>query len=225
MIAIIVTVILTGGGGTSPISDNPGETAESTPDVTVKLPPNTPTNPPDTEDDSTEESGLIIEVGGNPSPTATPENGGNDKPKEPIAQPVEPQKPQTPPANTDNPGGGIVIGNGEAYDTPYSCGSANHKCESSEVHAFIANLETTGCPTCGSKSCVSFYALDQWGKTHYTPSKCPKYDVKNDPVHYCQDCDKKTGDGSKNTCVQFVNAANCPNCGKQVGARVCHSCD
>ena len=88
---------------------------------------------------------------------------------------------------------------------------------------YILNLELEGCPYCHKSNCPSFYAVDQWGNTCYTPSKCPQYDVHKDPVYYCQTCGKPTGDGSHGTCVQFVTACNCPNCGKWVEAWTCHT--
>lgn len=126
--------------------------------------------------------------------------------------------------NTKDEGttGGININGGSGQK--YSCGTKNHHCEGPETHAYIQNLELEGCPYCGSHSCQSFYATDEWGNACYTPSKCPKYDIKKDAVYYCQTCGKKCGDGKSGTCVQFVNACNCPNCGKYVESWTCHSC-
>jgi len=120
--------------------------------------------------------------------------------------------------------GGIQIGGGDTT-TKYSCGSPNHHCESPETHAYILNLELEGCPYCGSHSCPSFYGVDEWGNAGYFPKLCPKYDTNKDPVYYCQTCGKKTGDGKNGTCVQFVNDCYCPNCGKFVKARTCHTCE
>lgn len=126
--------------------------------------------------------------------------------------------------NTKDEGttGGISINGGE--NIKYSCGVAGHHCDGPETHAYILNLEIQGCKYCGSHSCKSFYATDEWGNTCYSPSKCSKYDVKKDPVHYCQNCGKKSGDGKNGTCVQFVESCNCPLCGKHVDAWTCHSC-
>ncbi|MBR0302958.1 MAG: hypothetical protein IJQ80_03825 [Clostridia bacterium] len=128
----------------------------------------------------------------------------------------------TPPDDGNGNGGGISIGGGTAE--PYNCGAANHHCDGPETHAFIQNLEIEGCPFCGSHSCPSFYATDAWGFTCYTPSVCPSYDIRRDPVYYCQSCGKPCGDGKNGTCVQFVNDCNCPNCGEAVSAWTCHSC-
>lgn len=127
----------------------------------------------------------------------------------------------TPAANEET--GGITIGGGSTEN--YSCGCANHHCDGPETHAYIQNLELEGCPYCGSHSCASFYATDEWGHTCYNPSKCPSYDIKKDPCYYCQTCGKKCGDGSNGTCVQFVNACECPNCGKYVDSWTCHTCN
>jgi hypothetical protein len=66
--------------------------------------------------------------------------------------------------------------------------------------------------------------VDEWGNTCYTPSECPEYDVHDDPVHYCQKCGKACGDGTNGTCVQYVNACDCPSCGEHVDSWTCHTC-
>lgn len=116
----------------------------------------------------------------------------------------------------------IIIGGGE--DDPYNCGTPGHHCDGPETHAYILNLELEGCPYCGNHDCASFYATDEWGNTCYTPAECPSYDVHKDPTCYCQTCGKMCGDGTGGTCVQFVNACLCPNCGEPVDSFVCHSC-
>ena len=105
----------------------------------------------------------------------------------------------------------------------YSCGKSGHHCESKETHSFIVSLEKKGCSLCGSHSCKSFYAIDEWGNACYDISKCPKYSEQYDPNKYCDDCTKKIGDGSKGTCVRFTVDTKCPDCGKSVKARTCHS--
>ncbi|MBQ7726661.1 MAG: hypothetical protein IJT66_05900 [Clostridia bacterium] len=137
-----------------------------------------------------------------------------------AATAAAPAKKQAPAQSTANTG--VVIGTGQAE--VYSCGAANHHCDGPETHAFIQNLENDGCPTCGSHTCPSFYATDEWGHTCYTPSKCPKYNVKKDPVYTCQTCKKPTGDGRNGTCVTFNADVVCPNCGEAVPAWTCHQC-
>ena len=142
---------------------------------------------------------------------------------EPMQEPKE-QKEETPPAETEKvKSGGIVIGDPTPAQT-YSCGVAGHHCTGPETHSFICELEQKGCEYCGSHSCPSFYAVDEWEQGCYTPSKCLKYDIHTDPVWYCQTCHKPCGDGRNGTCVQFVIDCTCPNCGEQVIAWTCHYC-
>jgi hypothetical protein len=216
-IAVIVTaILLTGGNTTPPVIDDPN-TSKPSSDVVVNLPTDDPSCTEKENDDA-----LVIDVGGNPeNPTGTGNNSSNsDHPLKTPEKPVETKKPNQP-VNSD--GGGIQIGDDHDH-TPYSCGTANHKCSSPESHAFIANLEIAGCEYCGSHSCPSFYGTDEWGNSGLFPKLCPKYDIKKDPLYYCQDCDKKVGDGTNGTCVQFINACKCPLCGADVPARTCHSC-
>lgn len=119
---------------------------------------------------------------------------------------------------------GLIIGDYHE-PVPYSCGVTGHRCGGPETHSYICELEQKGCEYCGSHNCPSFYAVDQWGQGCYTPSKCPKYDIHADPVYYCQTCHKPCGDGRNGTCVQFVVACTCPNCGEQVPAWTCHYCE
>ena len=74
----------------------------------------------------------------------------------------------------------------------YSCGKSGHHCESKETHSFIVSLEKKGCSICGSHSCKSFYAIDEWGNACYDISKCTKYSVKKDPNKYCDECKKNS---------------------------------
>lgn len=152
-----------------------------------------------------------------PEPTVDPEeipdDGSGITPEEPTEPPVE--------EDDDDDEGGISIGGGTV---PYDCGTEGHHCDGPETHAYILNLELKGCKYCGSHSCPSFYAVDEWGNTCYTPSECPAYDVHDDPVHYCQKCGKACGDGTNGTCVQYVNACDCPSCGEHVDSWTCHTC-
>ncbi len=145
-------------------------------------------------------------------------NEGNEQEDiEEIAKPITERMPQ------DDGNGGVTVG--DVQPEVYNCGSPGHHCDGPETHAYILNLELEGCPYCHKSDCPSFYATDEWGNTCYTPSKCLQYDIRKDPVYYCQICGKKCGDGSNGTCVQFVTACNCPDCGKHVEARTCHSCE
>lgn len=154
------------------------------------------------------------------------ENTGNSNNSEQTGQKAETaDHPVTPKPLPDEGGssGGVVIGGG-SQPKPYNCGVSGHHCESPETHAFILNLELEGCDYCGSHNCPSFYGTDEWGNAGLFPKLCPKYDIKKDPVYYCQDCGKKCGDGSGGTCVQFVNSDHCPNCGQWVEGWKCHTC-
>jgi hypothetical protein len=195
-------------------------------DPTIPIPtigteePTQPTEPEPTigpEEIPDDGSGITPEE---PKPTEPTE----PKPTEPTEpKPTEPEKPTEPPVEEDDDDdeGGISIGGGTA---PYDCGTEGHHCDGPETHAYILNLELKGCKYCGSHSCPSFYAVDEWGNTCYTPSECPEYDVHDDPVHYCQKCGKACGDGTNGTCVQFVSACHCPICGEHVDRRTCHTC-
>lgn len=136
--------------------------------------------------------------------------------------PKEPEKP----ADTESGGNGsgIVIGGNPPVEEHYSCGAENHYCNAPEAHAYIQNLELEGCAYCGSHSCPSFYATDEWGGACPDATQCPSYNEKNDPILYCQTCGKKNGDGTSGTCVQYINACNCTICGEWVESRTCHSC-
>ena len=212
---IVAAILLTGGNTTPPIIDDP-DTSTPSSDVVVNLPTDDPSGTESNTGTEKENDDLVIDVGGNPENSTT--NSGDSNPVKSPEKPVDTKKPDQP----NNNGGGINIGGNE--QTHYNCGTANHKCSSPESHAFIANLEITGCEYCGSHSCPSFYGTDEWGNSGLFPKLCPKYDIKKDPLYYCQDCDKKVGDGTNGTCVQFINACKCPLCGADVPARTCHSC-
>jgi hypothetical protein len=206
-----------------------------------KLPVSTPTSEPavsDTEHsvlietpDSTDES----DTNGSTASEIT-DDGSALKPDESVSdstdsqitgekaqETVSPVQETEPPKDSDeNDSGGIQIGGGET-ETKYSCGSPNHHCDGPETHAYILNLEQEGCPYCGSHSCPSFYAVDEWGNACYTPSKCPKYDITKDPVYYCQVCGRKNGNGDNNTCQKWIVDTVCPICGKLVKANECHT--
>lgn len=127
----------------------------------------------------------------------------------------------TAPPQPDNNTGGINIV-GENIEK-YNCDVANHHCDGPETHAYISNLELDGCPYCGSHSCSSFYATDEWGNACYTPSKCPKYDITKDSAEYCLICGKKNGDGNNDTCQKWIVDFVCSICGELVPANECHT--
>ena len=220
IIAVVVIVCSVGGKKNDAPQVTPGTDSEATTsELKIDDPEKDETSATETELDTTEvpDDGNALTIEDEPMPTKTGKSGTQDK----SGQTANPVTEKTP--TDDGNGGGISIGGGQAEK--YECGTPGHHCDGPETHAYILNLEVEGCPYCHKSNCPSFYAVDQWGNTCYTPSKCPSYDVHKDPVYYCQTCGKKCGDGSHGTCVQFVTACDCPNCGKHVEAWTCHSCD
>ena len=217
IIAIITLIGINSNNPTKP-AETPVIEPTSTVIETVKE------EPPEMEEMKTEPSMAVTEE----SETETDETEPviteiKQESKTPAEKPIE-QKKETPPAETEKvENGGIVIGD-PTYTQTYSCGVFGHHCTGPETHSFICELEQKGCEYCGSHSCSSFYAVDEWGQGCYTPSKCPKYNIHADPVWYCQTCHKLCGDGRNGTCVQLVIECTCPNCDEQVKAWTCHYC-
>jgi len=147
------------------------------------------------------------------------------KPSQQQVSTVKPAEPVTKgnPAGVSQGNRYEVIDNGNDSVNEYSCGKKGHHCDSKETHNFIVSLENKGCPHCGSHSCKSFYIYDEWGNACYDPTKCESYNVKSDPCEYCQECGKKIGTGSNGTCVRFTVDTKCPECGKSVKGKTCHS--
>jgi hypothetical protein len=137
------------------------------------------------------------------------------KPAEPVTQGN--------PAGVSQGSNHEIIDSGSDSVKEYSCGKKGHHCDSKETHDFIVSLESKGCPHCGSHSCKSFYTYDEWGNACYDPTKCESYNAKSDPCEYCQECGKKVGTGSGSTCVRFTVDTKCPECGKSVKGKTCHS--
>lgn len=139
------------------------------------------------------------------------QNTNTVKPAEPVTQ------------NSSQSTNYEVVEGGNDSVNEYSCGSKGHHCDSKETHEFIVSLEKKGCPYCGSHSCKSFYTYDEWGNACYDSTKCESYNAKSDPCEYCQECGKKVGTGSGGTCVRFTVDTKCPECGKTVKGKICHS--
>lgn len=227
VLAVVLAVILIVCAVDSKNSDTPQNTTDTGKDTTVSV-GDISTDDPKIDDPAEEDKKGDETTGKLPDGTVviTPDeepdkNVGTEQTGGKADEPEQPITPQPIPEETGNTGG-ITIGGGQAEK--YDCGVAGHHCDGPETHAYVTNLELQGCPYCGKHDCPSFYATDEWGNTCYTPSKCPKYDIKKDPAEYCQDCGKKLGDGRNGTCVQFVVADNCPNCGAWVEAWKCHTC-
>jgi len=140
----------------------------------------------------------------------------------PLVQPIAVSEADE---ETQATAGPVILIGGDYREETYSCGVAGHHCEGPETHAYISNLELAGCKYCGSHTCPSFYGTDEWGNAQYTPAFCPEYNVTADPLNYCQTCGRPTGDGTNGTCVHFIQECDCPNCGKHVGSRECHTCE
>ena len=220
IIAIVLCIVLLPGKEAEKPESESTVTTEQT-EVNIDDPE---TEPDDTDSETTADNMLMIEDtdgGLTPAEEKTNANtsaGKREKAPSDTAKPVSEVKPET----HKDEGGGLIIGGNTPE--PYDCGVKGHHCANAETHAYVLNLEIEGCPYCGSHTCASFYATDEWGQTCYTPSKCPKYDIHSDPVYYCQTCHKPCGNGKNGTCVQYVNACNCPECGEYVESWTCHSC-
>ena len=222
LIVIVSVVCVVALRNKAPITDTSPETSvtDTTKDVVIETPENT-----DTSDAEVSSASVITDDGNALKPDeSVSDSSGSKTTGEKAQETVSTVQESDPPKNeneNDN-GGGIQIGGGET-ETKYNCGSPNHHCDGPETHAYILNLELQGCPYCGSHSCPSFYAVDEWGNACYTPSKCPKYDITKDPVYYCQVCGRKNGNGDNNTCQKWIVDTVCPICGKLVKANECHT--
>ncbi|MDD4474926.1 MAG: hypothetical protein PHV95_03915 [Eubacteriales bacterium] len=215
VILVITAIILIPDKSKIPTTDDTSGSSDvsiSSPDINVNAPTASDQTTTSTDDpENKDNSDLTVNVGGGNS-----NNSNNSKtPAKDSDKPVSTQEP----TQSD----GIVIGGDTNSETKYDCKTPNHHCQNAENHAYITNLELQGCPICGSHSCPSFYAVNEWGYTRYDMSKCPKYDIKKDPLYYCQDCGRKVGNGDNNTCQQFVVDTVCPICGKLVKANTCHT--
>ena len=222
-LVLVITLVysLTREDKSLPIDSTP-EPSASTSDtgITVEFPDNSET--PDDSDDSAA-SDITDDVSGLKPDENIDVDSGKSTTGEKAQDTATAANETDPSKNTDNSdNGGVQIGGGDNNEK-YSCGSPNHKCDGPETHSFILNLEVEGCPYCGSHSCPSFYAVDEWGNACYTPSKCPEYDTKKDAVEYCQVCGRKNGNGDNDTCQKWIIDFTCPTCGELVKANKCHT--
>lgn len=109
----------------------------------------------------------------------------------------------------------------------YECGFEGHSCRTEGSHEALLKAIEKGCSYCGKHDCSSFFVLNP--DTLYCDfdnRKCPEYDIKNDPVEYCQDCGlpKAAAERGEICCRQFVVDKTCPGCGEFVKAHECHEC-
>ncbi len=94
----------------------------------------------------------------------------------------------------------------------------------SSVADWVLEERAAGCSICSSKSCASLFATNKWGDATVDATLCSKYSVYSDPTLYCQTCGKTKGNGTNNTCENFLIDTNCDLCGAAVYAQTCHTC-
>jgi hypothetical protein len=200
-----------------PVSSEP-ESSEITSDVVIDEPE---------DNNSTEESNnpQEIEDDGNAltpdESTETPanKNTGNvaDANNTVVTEATEPK------AETENENnGGISIGGNTPVEEAYDCGCANHHCQNEEFHASLINRELEGCPFCGSHSCPSFYAVNEWGYTKYDATLCPQYNAQKDDALVCPDCGRPMWSPDNPTgCFRYLQDTQC-ECGELVPGNTCH---
>lgn len=138
----------------------------------------------------------------------------NDTPKEEAAAPAkEPD---------NNAEAGIQIGGNPPVEEAYNCGCANHHCQNADFHASLLNRELDGCPYCGSHSCASFYATNEWGYTCYDATRCPQYNSQKDSEKVCPDCGRPMWSADNPTgCFRYLQDTEC-ECGEFVPGNTCH---
>ena len=221
LIIAVTAVLLLPDKTAEPVKEPETSAADST--VTppeIKVPDTaSETEPSVTEKPEELPSDVSVDVGDISQNTGDESGGKAEEPVKPVV-PVEPEKP----ADTDNGGngGGIVIGGNPPVEENYSCGAENHHCQDSDTHAWILNLELEGCGMCGSHSCPSFYATNEWGGASIDYTKCPKYSVTNDPAKYCQVCGREMWSQSNPTgCFSYLQDTQC-ECGELVEGNTCH---
>jgi hypothetical protein len=215
-VAMIATTIFIG------LQKKPAITADiqkqtSSTDIVIKLPNENQTESGRVEEiNNASNPSLIVDVNGNSQ--ISNNNINNKTPAKEPAKPITPATPSQPENNGIN-----IEGSSQQIETAYNCNTPNHHCINSENHAYITNLELQGCPYCGSHFCPSFYYVSPAGIPICNPTLCPKYDVKKDPIKYCQTCGRPNGDGSNGTCQKFIVDTVCPICGVLVKAHECHT--
>lgn len=219
-VAILIAVMIgnfVGKDTEEPTTDITTEQVETVGDIVID---EDITDTSETTENTTEKTETVIKLEEpTTEKTTTTQKSTQQTTTVKTAEPVT----QSNPAGTSQGSSYEVIDNGNDSVDEYSCGSKGHHCDSKETHNFIVSLEQKGCPYCGSHSCKSFYTYDEWGNACYDPTKCESYSVKSDPCEYCQECGKKVGTGSGDTCVRFTVDTKCPECGKSVKGKTCHS--
>ncbi|MDD4414859.1 MAG: hypothetical protein PHR14_10025 [Oscillospiraceae bacterium] len=221
-LALVITVVCVATSRKETVpTDTPDTSAtESENDVIIDNPVSDTTNSAETTVSEISDDGNALKPDEN-----TPDTEGSKNTGEKAQSNVTAAEEADPPADSkaEENTGGIQIG-GIENNEEYSCGAADHHCKTAENHAYLLNLELEGCPYCGSHSCLSFYAVNEWGFPRCDPTKCPEYNSQKNPIEYCQTCGKKIGSGQNGTCTQYINACDCPFCGEHVESRTCHTC-
>lgn len=199
-------------------SQSPASSEGSAPNIPDVSNPTGETDIPDvTPSNETDISDITVDVGTDIPPTTGNEPAEKEEPVKPADPIVEVKPPKG-----DSETGGVDIGGNPPQDEAYDCGSADHHCRNAEYHAYLLNLELEGCPNCGSHSCKSFYAVNEWGHTQYDPTICPKYDEKKDPNKYCPECGRKKWSLDNPTgCFRYLQDTQC-ECGEYVEGNTCH---
>lgn len=225
VVAVTITAVLLTNHSPSPPVPEPSpassEISVQPPSVSTSSRENQTTS---AEDKAPGDESTVSDVNVNLEEPVQSKNGGSNdggRKAQTPNNPVTPAKPKQP-DNPSNEGGGIQIGGGDAEQEKYNCGAANHHCENAEFHAALVNRELEGCKFCGSHACPSFYDVNEWGYTQWTPSKCPKYNAQNDPQTTCPKCGREMWSPDNPTgCFSFLQDTTC-ECGEFVEGNTCH---
>lgn len=220
VLAIIITTVLLLPNRKPNVTTEPETSDTSATDTVPEIDtPDTTSEPTPAETEGTP-SDISVDLD-TVSPNGDVQTGGKaDTPANPVAE-KEPEKPADTNNGNNGGSGGITIGN-PPVEEKYSCGTANHHCKNADAHAWILNLELEGCSMCGSHSCPSFYATDEWGGATVDYTKCPKYSDKSDPTKYCQTCGRPLWSQSDPTgCFRYLQDTTC-ECGELVKGNTCH---
>ena len=200
-----------------PVDTEP-PTSETGKDIVIDEPEDS-SEPEETKDIvEIPDDGNAISPDENIEPTGNKTHGdkaeANDTPKEESAAPAkEPD---------NNAEAGIQIGGNPPVEEVYNCGCANHHCQNADFHASLLNRELEGCPYCGSHSCASFYATNEWGYTCYDATLCPKYNAGQDSAKVCPDCGRPMWSPDNPTgCFRYLQDTEC-ECGELVPGNTCH---
>lgn len=220
VVLIAVTVIsLTLPKNTTPAESEEPSVSETEKDITIE-------KPVESEPESSELSVGEIEDDGNAlkpdeSVDGAPAKNTGSKAETNEAEQQVAAEPANEPANNDE-GSGIQIGGNPPVEESYNCGCANHHCQNAEYHAGLLNRELDGCPYCGSHSCPSFYAVNEWGFTIYDETLCPQYNEQGGSTKYCPDCGRPMWSVDNPTgCFRYLQDTQC-ECGELVPGNTCH---